>query len=134
MVGVDPLVRDRLASIDQATPEEQWVVLCFLAGRGVALDEDERRAALRRAELLLATGGDPRRVPEITSRAVSVVAADLDAPERRAGLLAALEGLAPAAGGLEGTGEALRSLLADADLAWRAFALALLVERLADEE
>ncbi len=102
--------------------------------RDVEIDGDELNAALRRAELLLASGGDPRRAPELYSRAVSAVATDLDTPGRRTALRAALERLAPEAEGLRGAGEALRLLLADGDLAWQAFAYSLLAERLADDE
>ena len=35
--------------------------LAWLAGQQVELDQEELRATLRRAELLLAAGGDPRR-------------------------------------------------------------------------
>jgi hypothetical protein len=125
--------RDWLRSLERAEPPEQWALLCFLAGRDVAVDEAERNAALRRAELLLATAGDPRRAPDLYGRAVGSVASDLDAPERRAALHAGLEALRPEVAGLRGAGEALRLLLDDADLAWQAFAYSVLVERLADD-
>ena len=66
------------------------VLLCFLAGRDVALDAHELGAALRRSELLLAAGGDPRRPLELHGRAVTALAEDLDEPERRAQLAAGL--------------------------------------------
>jgi hypothetical protein len=122
-----------LRSIERAAPEEQWAVLGFLAGRSVEIDPEELNAALRRAELLLATGGDPRRSPELYGRAVTAIARDLDTASRRAQLLAALETLEPEARDLPGAGEALRLLLADPDLAWQSYALALLAEELADE-
>jgi hypothetical protein len=125
---------DWLSSLDGMEPEEQWALTCFIAGRDVEIEGDDLNASLRRAELLLASGGDPRRAPELYSRAVSAVAADLDTPDRRSELRAALERLAPEAEGLRGAGEALRLLLADADLAWQAFAYSLLAERLADDE
>ena len=131
---VRPSMRDWLSSLDQMEPEEQWALVCFIAGREVELDRDELNAALRRAELLLASGGDPRRVPALYSRAVTTVATDLDTPGRRIALRAALERLAPEAEELHGAGEAVRLLLADDDLAWQAFAYSLLAERLADEE
>ena len=89
---------------------------------------------MRRAQLLLATGGDPRRSLELYGRAVTALAADLDDPARRADLQAGLTALAPAVEGLRGVGEALRVLVGDADLAWQAFAMAVLGEALADEE
>ena len=67
--------------------------LGFLAGRSVEIDPEELNAALRRAELLLATGGDPRRSPELYGRAVIAIARDLDEPARAAP--AALEMLEP---------------------------------------
>ena len=129
----DDALRDSLRSIERAEPEEQWAVLCFLAGRSVELDADELNGALRRAELLLATGGDPRRSPELYGRAVTAIAWDLDTPSRRARLHAGLEKLTPEARDLPGAGEALRLLLGDPELAWQSYALALLAEELADE-
>ena len=87
---------------------------------------------MRRAELLLATGGDPRRPPDLYGRAVSSVAADLDTPERRAALREGLEALTPEVAGLRGTEEAQRVLLSDAELAWQAFGYGVLAERLAE--
>lgn len=126
-------IRGLLREAEQAVPEEQWTLLCFLAGRGVRIDEGERNAAVRRAQLLLATGGDPRRSLELHGRAVTALAADLDRPARRADLQAGLAALAPAVEGLGGVGGALRVLVADADLAWQTFAMAVLGEALADE-
>jgi len=125
--------RDWLRALEREEPLQQWALLCFLAGQELNVDEDERNAALRRAELLLASGGDPRRSPELYGRPVAAVAADLDAPERRAALRLALEALEPEVSGLRGAGEALRVLLGDADLAWQAYAYAVLAERLADD-
>lgn len=129
----DDALRNSLRSIERSEPEEQWAVLCFLAGRSVEVDADELNASLRRAELLLATGGDPRRSPELYGRAVTAIAHDLDTPGRRAQLRAGLETLAPKTQGLRGSGEALRLLLADPDLAWQSYSLALLAEELADQ-
>ena len=70
--------RDWLRSVERAEPEEQWVVLCFLAGQDVRLDEEELNAALRRSALLLAAGGDPRRRLELYGRAVTALAEDLE--------------------------------------------------------
>lgn len=126
-------VRRWLRSAERAAPEEQWTLLCFLAGGEVALDTGERNAAVRRAQLLLATGGDPRRPLELYGRAVTALAVDLDDPVRRADLHAGLTALSPAVEGLRGLGEALRVLVGDADLAWQAFAMAVLGEALADE-
>lgn len=106
--------------------------LAYLAAQSVALDEDELRAARRRALLVLAAGGDPRRELELGSRAVAVLAEDLDEPGRRRELEEALAGLAGAADGLEAVSAALAVLLADCGLAWRWACCALLAEELAD--
>jgi hypothetical protein len=126
-------IRDWLRSVERADPEEQWTLLCFLAGADVELDEAEVKAALRRAELLLATGGDPRRRLELYGRAVTAVADDLDAPAARGELHTGLERLAAEAAGLRGAQEAIRLLLRDPDLAWQCYACALVAEELADE-
>jgi hypothetical protein len=127
-------LRDWVRSTEHAPPEEQWVLLCFLAGRSVTLDEGELHAALRRSELLLATGGDPRRPLELYGRAVTALAEDLDGPRPRAALASGLEALQPEIDGLRGATEALRLLARDRDLAWQCYAMSLLAEHLADEE
>lgn len=126
-------VRDWIRSVERAEPEEQWALLCFLAGEAVTLDADELNAALRRSQLLLATGGDPRRRLALYGRAVTALADDLDTPAARAELAAGLASLAAEAEGLQGAGEALRLLQRDPDLAWQCFALGLLAEELADD-
>lgn len=127
-------MRDWIRSVERAEPEEQWALLCFLAGQAVTVDPDELNAALRRSQLLLAAGGDPRRRLELYGRAVTALADDLDTPAARAELAAGLEALAPDAEGLRGAREALRLLQRDGDLAWQCFALGLLAEELAGEE
>lgn len=126
--------RDWIRAAERAEPQEQWALLCFIAGRGVALDERDLHAALRRSELLLATGGDPRRPLELYGRAVTALALDLDGAPGRAALAAGLSALAPEVEGLRGASEALRLLESDHDLAWQCFALALLADALADED
>jgi hypothetical protein len=127
-------IRDWVRASERAEPEEQWAILCFLAGQSVGLDEDELHAALRRSELLLAAGGDPRRRLELYGRAVTALATDLDAPGPRAELAAGLEELLPEVEGLRGATEALRLLRRDGDLAWQCFAMALLADALAGED
>jgi hypothetical protein len=124
-------VGDWIRSAESAAPEDQWTILCFLAGQAVSLDRDEVRAALRRAHLLLAAGGDPRRKLELHGRAVTAVARDLDSPAARAQLADGLRALEPEIAGLD-AGKALPVLLRDADLAWQCFACALLAADLAD--
>lgn len=126
-------IRDAIRSVERAEPEEQWAVLCFLARTNIELDADEVDAALRRAELLLAAGGDPRRKLELYGRAVTAVADDLDDPSARSQLQCGLAELEHHATGLRGASEALRLLQRDGDLAWQALAMALLAEELASE-
>jgi hypothetical protein len=106
-------------------------VLAWLAGTEVDLPEDEGRGAVRRAMLLLVAGGDPQRGLDLGGRAVTGLAAELDRPERRAALGRGLEALLADATGLARTQRALQELLADGDLAWRAYAAGLLGEELA---
>jgi hypothetical protein len=119
--------------VERAEAEEQWALVCFVAGRGVELDPALVNGAVRRAELLLATGGDPHRSLELYGHAVSAVAHDLDSPAARGQLQAGLESLQAEATGLLGVDEALRLLLADPDLAWQCFAMSLLAEELAGQ-
>ena len=134
MTTPDPSLRDALRAIEDADPSEQWVLLCLLAGRNVTLDEHERKAALRRSELLLAAGGDPRRPLELWGRAVTALAEDLDGGAVREQLAAGLGTLNPTVAGLQRVAEALRLLSEDGDLAWQCFAMALLAEELGGEE
>lgn len=126
-------VRDWVRSVERGEPDEQWTMLCFFAGREVPLDADELNGAIRRAELLLAAGGDPRRRLDPFGRAATALAKDLDTPARRARLRAGLDALVPEVEGLCGAREALALLRSDADLAWRAYATSLLAEALAEE-
>ena len=110
--------------------ERGEALLAFVAGRDVDLPEDELRSARRRAMLVLAAGGDPHRELDIDSRAVLVLASDLDSSERRQALREGLVALRAEAGGLEQVSRVLDELEADADVAWRAFACSLLAEEL----
>ena len=97
------------------------------------IGEDELRGSLRRAMLLLATGGDPHRAIELDGRAVTALAGELDLPERRAALERGLGELRPEADGLPAVAVALDALLGDGDLAWRAYAAGVLGEALAED-
>jgi len=97
----------------------------------VRIDEAERKAALRRAQLVLAAGGDPHRELGLDDVAVARLAAELDTPERRSALDGALAALD--ARGLPTVTAGVATLRAEPELAWRAFALALLADALADE-
>ena len=107
--------------------------LAWLAGQEVELDEDELRGAVRRAELLLAAGGDPRRELELDGRAVAAVADDLDEQAARDRLEDALAGLTAAAGGLPAVSDGLARLRAQPDLAWRCYACALLADAIGND-
>ncbi|MBA2383968.1 MAG: hypothetical protein H0V68_04805, partial [Actinobacteria bacterium] len=58
-------MRELLEQLEAAPPETLLPALAWLAGQDVELDHDERHATLRRSELLLAAGGDPRRELEL---------------------------------------------------------------------
>jgi len=106
-------------------------MLAYVAGQDVELEADELAGARRRAMLLLAAGGDPHRALELDCRAVTALADDVDTPSRRAQLAHGLEELRPEMSGLPRLAAALVRLLGNADLAWRAYAAALLAEELA---
>ncbi len=110
------------------------VVLAAIAGRDLALDEEEVRGATRRAVLVLAAGGDIDRGLDLNGRAVETIARDLDEPELRETLGRGLEKLSTEALGLPLVSEALHALLGEPEIAWRAFACSLLAADLADEE
>lgn len=107
--------------------------LAYLAVQEIDLDEDELNAARRRALLVLASGGDPRRELDVDSRAVTVLAEDLHTPDREAGLQEALAGLRGEADGLEAVSATLDRLLADPAGAWRWTCCALLASELVQE-
>jgi hypothetical protein len=108
-------------------------MLALVAREGVSLPEDELRAALRRALLVLAAGGDPHRELELDGRGVTGFAEDLDSPDRRAELLASLRELRTQAESLPRASFLLDALLEDVELAWRSLAVALLAEELGNE-
>jgi hypothetical protein len=127
--------RARLEELEQSGPDsglsELLVVLCWLAKDDVAIEEEELNAARRRAMFVLAAGGDPHRDLGLDSIAAERLADELDTPERRAQLAAALDELP--AEDLPAVTAAVGSLRADPELAWRSFALCLLADELADE-
>ena len=111
---------------------EGLVSIALVAGSELELPEEELNGALRRAMLLLAAGGDPRRELELDGRAVTAVAADLDSQARRDELNERLVALRPTAAELPLVEGALARLLADHDLAWQTFACAVLAHELGD--
>src|SRR3954452_24039363 len=106
------------------------IVLAWLVREDVGLDEDELNGARRRAMFVLAAGGDPHRDLDLDAVAGERLAAELDAPERRQALDAALEALDTR--DLPRVAGAVRELRADPELAWRALALALLADEVAE--
>jgi hypothetical protein len=131
------LPRSRLEELEgaglDAHSAELLVVLTWLVLGDVELGEADRKAALRRAMLVLAAGGDPHREIDHDTVAVARLADELDTPERRASLAGALAGLATEAQGLGTVSAALTRLEDDPDLAWRTLALALVADELAEE-
>jgi hypothetical protein len=107
--------------------------LALVGGQAVRLDEAELNAARRRALFLLAAGGDPQLGLDLDGRAVSALADELETAARRSELRDGLSALRGEIEALPFVGEALGALLADDDLAWRAFACALLAEELSSD-
>jgi len=128
-----PRLEELEASGLDSRSTELLVVLVWLVAGEVELDETELNAARRRALLVLAAGGDPHRELDLDSVAAERLAAELDAPERRTALAAALDRLAAVAEGLPVVCGSLDMLRGDPDLAWRSLALALFADALADE-
>jgi hypothetical protein len=106
-------------------------MLCWLVQGDVAVPEEELNAARRRAMFVLAAGGDPHRELDLSSVAAERLATELETPERRAALGAALDALPTA--DLPAVAGAVDALRAEPELAWRSFALALLADEIADE-
>jgi hypothetical protein len=106
--------------------------LAYVAVQSLELDEAEVQGARRRALLVLASGGDPRRELEPGGRAVAGLADELDSVERRQGLQEALKRLRERAEGLPAVSAALDGLLADDAVAWRWAACALFAEELGE--
>lgn len=123
-----------LAAFEQADPEEQAAVVAFVAGRSIAIDDDELNGPLRRAELLLAAGGDPRRAIDLDHRAVTSFAADLATPPRVATLAAVLDTLHALLDECPRLREVAAGLRADPQRAWLVFAHALLTDRHAGDD
>jgi hypothetical protein len=106
------------------------VALVWLVADTVSVPDAELKAALRRAMLVLASGGDPHRELGLHDVAVGRLAEELDTPARRTQLQSTLAGLD--AEGLPSVAAALAELRGDGDLAWRTYALARLADELAD--
>jgi len=123
----------RLAEGDLEDLAVGLVSIAYVAGTEIEIPEAERRAAARRALLLLAAGGDPARGLDLDGRAVRALAGELETPDRREQLMAGLAGLTGPASSLPHVREAVRGLREEPDLAWRAFAAAVLGDELEDD-
>jgi hypothetical protein len=106
------------------------VVLASIAGANVPLDAAEVHGAARRAAFLLAAGGDPERGLDFDGRAVSAIAEELRTVDRQLALESGLLELRLQAQGLPHASEAIHGLIEAPDVAWRAYAAALLAEEL----
>jgi uncharacterized protein (DUF1778 family) len=109
-------------------------MLAMVAREQVAIPDDELDSALRRALLVLASGGDPHRELELDGPAVTRFADELDSPGRRAELEAALRALSAETAGLPRASFLLDALIEDSELAWRSLAVALLADELGEDE
>lgn len=128
-----PLLEELEPALREWGDGQACAMLALVAREGVSLPEEELRAALRRALLVLAAGGDPHRELELDGGGVTGFASDLDSPARRAELVASLRALRTQAEGLPRASFLLDALLEDEELAWRSLAVALLAEELGDD-
>jgi hypothetical protein len=129
------LSRSGLEALEAAGHEprqaELLVALVWLVLAQVPIPEEDLNATRRRAMFVLAAGGDPHRDLDLNTVAAERLAAELDSPARRNALRTALSGLD--AEGLPTVEEGLSALVADSELAWRCFGLALLADELAED-
>jgi hypothetical protein len=125
---------ETLGHLDAGELGDPVSVLSYIAGLRLELPDVEVTEARRRAMLLLATGGDPRRELGVDEPAVKSVALDLHTDSRQAELAAALDELARQSRDLPRVRAAALFLAADVDLAWRLFALGLVAEEIAEAE
>ncbi len=103
-------------------------IVAYLAGQRLELPAGELNEARRRALLLLAAGGDPRRELAVDDRAVKALALDLHSADRRLALAAGIDEIVLLARALPHVREAALFLAAHLELGWRLYALALLAE------
>jgi uncharacterized protein (DUF1778 family) len=121
-------------SLRQWGDAQACAMLALVAGEQVSISDGELQSALRRALLVLASGGDPHRELELDGPAVTRFAQELDSPTRRAELEASLRALSEEAAGLPRASFLLQALIEDRDLAWRSLAVALLADELGDTD
>jgi hypothetical protein len=119
------------ASGHEPRQAELLVALVWLVLAQVPIPEEDLNATRRRAMFVLAAGGDPHRDLDLNTVAAERLAAELDSSTRRKALQMALSGLDAA--GLPTVSEGISALVADPELAWRCFGLALLADELAED-
>jgi hypothetical protein len=127
LLGLERSLADGEGTDELATA---LVVLASVAGRDVHIDEAEVRGAARRALVLLGAGGDPARGLDLHGRAVTAMADDLRTVDRQLALEEGIRQLRVEASGLPHVSEAVHALAETPDVAWRAYAAALLAEEL----
>jgi hypothetical protein len=123
-------VQELLVRVEAGELGDPLPVLAYVAGQRVSLEEAELNETRRRAVTVLAAGGDLHRQIDVDDVAVKRLAVELHSDERRAQLGAGVDDLVLRARALPRVREAAIFLAADIDLAWRLFALALVVEEL----
>lgn len=121
--------RDALEGLE-AADLDLGVTIAWLVREEVGIPPDDLQAAVRRAMLVLAAGGDPHRDLGLDDVAVDRLAAELDTAGRRAALDGALAALDTS--GLPRVAEAVKTLRSEPELAWRTLALAFLADELAE--
>lgn len=121
--------RDSLEALE-ASHLDLDVAITWLVRDEIGLDEDELNGARRRAMFVLAAGGDPHRDLSPDSVAAERLAGELDSPERREALRAALAALDTS--GLPRVRDAVQALQTDSERAWRTLSLALLADEIAE--
>ena len=119
-------------SLREASPDAAAATIALVAADQVDFDRTTLDAAVRRALLVLASGGDLRRELSLDDRAVTGLASDLEDPARRAELGAALQNLRAHTDDLPAAASAVQALLDDPDRAWKALAAAVLADELTE--
>lgn len=118
----------------ETQPDGAAAMLALVALEQVSFEPAALAAAVRRALLVLASGGDLRRELALDDRAVARLAEDLDDPARRAELDAALRELRAGADDLPASAAVLDGLVADPERAWLALATAILADELTEDD
>jgi hypothetical protein len=130
LLGIEQSLADGEGTDELATA---LVVLASVAGRDVHVDAAEVRGAARRTLVLLGAGGDPARGLDLHGRAVTAMADDLRTVDRQLALEEGIRQLRVEASGLPHVSEAIHALAEAPDVAWRAYAAALLAEELGED-